>query len=81
MDVPSKLLLGNEAKGRGGGAVSAPGVKINELDSAHGLAFSHSSGCPDNLPIAYCKRRGFLPPVILSEAKDLCSCSEIAKPT
>jgi hypothetical protein len=71
MDVPLKLLLGNEAKGRGGGAVPAPGVKINKLDSAHGQAFSHSLGCPDNLPNADRQWRGFLPPVILSEAKDL----------
>jgi hypothetical protein len=49
MDVPLKLLLGNEAKGRGSGAVPAPGVKINELDSAHGQAFSHSLRRPDNL--------------------------------
>jgi hypothetical protein len=42
MDVPLKLLLGNQAKGRGRGAVPAPGVKINELDSTHGQAFSHS---------------------------------------
>ena len=54
MDVPLKLLLGNEAKGRGGGAVPAPGVKINEVDSAHGQAFSHSLRCSYNLAVAGC---------------------------
>ena len=49
MDVPMELLLGNEAKGRGGGAVPAPGVKIDELNSPHGQAFSHSLRRRDNL--------------------------------
>ncbi len=51
MDVASKLLFGNEAKGRGSGTVPAPGVKINELDSAHGQAFSHSLRRRDNLVV------------------------------
>ncbi len=49
MDVPLKLLFGNQAKGRGSGAVPASGVKINELNSAHGLEFSHSLRRADNL--------------------------------
>jgi len=75
MDVPLELLLGNQAKACGCGAVTAPGIEIDELDSSHRQEFSHSLRRADNLPIVDFQRRDFLPPVILSAAKDLCSSS------
>jgi hypothetical protein len=52
MHVPLKLLPGSEAEGGGSGAVPAPGVKIDELNSPHWQAFSHSLTHPDNLAFA-----------------------------
>ena len=76
MDVPVELLFGNEAKGRGGGAVPAPGIKIDELNCAHGLAFSHSLRRRDNLNRATprsAKKPGTIPerdkPVLRKAAK------------
>ena len=48
MDVPLELLFGYQAKRGGSGAVSAPGVEINELDFPHRQKFSHSLRRADN---------------------------------
>ncbi len=57
MDVPLELLLGNQAKGCGCGAVTAPGIEIDELDFSHWQEFSHSLRRADNLAVIDCRDR------------------------